>query len=176
MQEHTRQGEWLFRPVREPPGGTDAHVRTDRPVSQRVSLRLNKNHRSVFRGALKTFIRCIREWERAGLHGKPEFPGALRVKKMAAYNCWEVTWAEDCRATWKFGYPDLPGVARVDWYRIGNHDIFNDPLARSRSGRERVLKAGSRGRLAHQGTRYQGRPADRPSSDDTCREGESRRH
>ena len=47
---------------------------------------------------------------------------------MSGYNCFEMSWDDDGRATWKFGATERAGMAHVDWYRIGDHSIFREPL------------------------------------------------
>jgi hypothetical protein len=102
------------------------YSRTAQFVGEYCSL--SPSQQKSFRQALRLFIRSLREWERAGRPGRLVFPGQLRVKKMSGYNCFEMSWDDDGRATWKFGATERAGMAHVDWYRIGDHSIFREPL------------------------------------------------
>jgi hypothetical protein len=52
----------------------------------------------------------------------------LRVKKMRGRaGIWELTWADDGRATFEYGPGPTPGEMHVVWRRIGTHDVFKRP-------------------------------------------------
>jgi hypothetical protein len=54
-------------------------------------------------------------------------PG-LRVKPYRRQpGVWEMTWADDGRALFRFGESVIPGHRHVIWLRIGSHDIFDEP-------------------------------------------------
>jgi hypothetical protein len=58
----------------------------------------------------------------------PEFTPALRVKRVQGMDdIWEMTWAEDGRATFRYGPEVKPGEPHVIWLRIGIHATFDDP-------------------------------------------------
>lgn len=58
----------------------------------------------------------------------PEFAPALRVKRVqGAEGIWEMSWAADGRATFRYGAERVAGQPHVVWLRIGKHAILDDP-------------------------------------------------
>ena len=56
------------------------------------------------------------------------FRPRLRVKGVqGAPGVFEMTWADDGRATWQYGDPVVEGEPHVIWRRIGGHAIFRSP-------------------------------------------------
>ena len=56
------------------------------------------------------------------------FRKELRVKGVkGARGIYEMTWAGDGRATFRYGEPKIEGEPHVIWRRIGTHDIFREP-------------------------------------------------
>lgn len=56
------------------------------------------------------------------------FRKGLRVKGIqGAAGIFEMTWADDGRATFEYGDPVIPGEAHIIWRRVGTHVIFNQP-------------------------------------------------
>jgi hypothetical protein len=56
------------------------------------------------------------------------FRNGGRVKGVkGAPGVFEMTWAPDGRATFRFGEPVREGEAHIVWWRIGTHAIFNQP-------------------------------------------------
>ena len=56
------------------------------------------------------------------------FRPALRVKRVqGAAGVFEMTWADDGRATFEYGAAVRGREAHVVWRRIGTHDIFTRP-------------------------------------------------
>ncbi|MBN2176864.1 MAG: hypothetical protein JW722_04320 [Demequinaceae bacterium] len=56
------------------------------------------------------------------------FRKGLRVKKMAGRTgVWEMTWADDGRATFSFAEPVVEDKVHIVWRRIGTHDILRRP-------------------------------------------------
>lgn len=56
------------------------------------------------------------------------FRKGLRVKGVqGAAGIFEMTWADDGRATSHYGEPVGPGEVHVIWRRIGTHAIFSQP-------------------------------------------------
>ena len=56
------------------------------------------------------------------------FRKGLRVKRVSSTSdTWEMTWANDGRALFKYGPSIRPGDPHVVWLRIGDHDILKQP-------------------------------------------------
>jgi len=56
------------------------------------------------------------------------FRKGLRVKGVRGRRgVYEMTWADDGRATFEYGSPRRDGHTHVMWRRIGRHAIFADP-------------------------------------------------
>jgi hypothetical protein len=54
-------------------------------------------------------------------------PG-LRIKRVKSHTgVWEMTWADDGRATFQYGEEVVPGHPHIIWPRIGTHDILDNP-------------------------------------------------
>jgi len=80
---------------------------------------LTPEQRAAFMRAVRHFI--------ADLRGG-RFRKGLRVKKMAGHDdIWEMTWADDGRATFQYGAAKRDGEVHIIWRRIGTHDIFDRP-------------------------------------------------
>ncbi len=57
-----------------------------------------------------------------------QFRKGLRVKGVkGAKGVFEMTWADDGRATFQYGDPLSEGEPHVIWRRIGTHAIFREP-------------------------------------------------
>jgi hypothetical protein len=81
--------------------------------------RLNVSQIGQFRRARKRFVESLR----AG-----RFAPVLRVKRVTGYaGVWEMSWAQDGRATFEYGAEVISGEPHVVWRRIGTHDIFERP-------------------------------------------------
>jgi hypothetical protein len=82
--------------------------------------KLSKEQQDQFKIAVEKFVDDLRcgEGFRAGLRVKPVrgTPGI-----------WEMTWANDGRATWQYGSELKTGEAHVIWRRIGLHEVFGRP-------------------------------------------------
>ncbi|MCJ7827021.1 MAG: hypothetical protein MUP36_02125 [Demequinaceae bacterium] len=60
--------------------------------------------------------------------GAGAFRKGLRVKKVAGRpGVWELTWANDGRATFSFADSVAEGEAHIVWRRIGTHEILRHP-------------------------------------------------
>jgi len=80
---------------------------------------LTPEQRKALQRAVAKFVADLR---------KGSFRKGLRVKKMAGHDgVWEMTWADDGRATFEYGEPVLDGEPHIIWRRIGTHDIFDRP-------------------------------------------------
>jgi hypothetical protein len=57
------------------------------------------------------------------------FRAGLRVKRVESTDgeVWEMTWADDGRATWQYGPEVVQGEPHIIWRRIGTHAIFRRP-------------------------------------------------
>jgi hypothetical protein len=56
------------------------------------------------------------------------FRSGLRVKGIqGTRGIFEMTWADDGRATFEYGPPVREGQVHVVWRRIGSHTIFSSP-------------------------------------------------
>ena len=81
--------------------------------------RLTHREREVFRAAVAKFVVDLR----AG-----RFRKGLRVKRLQGHaGLWEMTWADDGRATFRYGDSIRPGDPHIVWRRVGSHDIFENP-------------------------------------------------
>lgn len=57
-----------------------------------------------------------------------KFRKGLRVKKVqGTRDVWEMTWADNGRATFHYGESIHHGEQHVVWRRIGTHDVFDRP-------------------------------------------------
>jgi hypothetical protein len=56
------------------------------------------------------------------------FRPGLRVRGVqGAAGVFEMTWADDGRATFEYGSTVRQGAAHIVWRRVGTHDIFTRP-------------------------------------------------
>lgn len=73
-----------------------------------------------FKVAVKAFV--------DDLTSDRSFRPGLRVKGVqGAPGVYEMTWANDGRATFQYGEELRPGEPHVIWRRVGTHDIFKRP-------------------------------------------------
>jgi hypothetical protein len=60
--------------------------------------------------------------------GPASFPPGLRVKRVqGTEGVWEITFAQDGRATFAYGAEVRSGEVHVIWRRVGTHDVLADP-------------------------------------------------
>ena len=86
---------------------------------EREYLALTPEQRRLFRVAVRKFVADLRGGRlRKGLRVKPvrSLPGTF-----------EMTWAPDGRAIFRYGDPVIPGEPHIIWERIGGHEIFENP-------------------------------------------------
>jgi hypothetical protein len=83
---------------------------------RREYRRLSADQRAAFRLAVRKLVADLRTGT---------FRKGLRVKTVVGQDgVWEMTWAPDGRATFRYGAPIRSGEPHVIWLRIGSHDIF----------------------------------------------------
>jgi len=86
---------------------------------QRDFAKLTAAQKAAFRAAAAKFV--------ADLPSGSFRPG-LRVKGVqGAAGVFEMTWADDGRATFEYGAVVREGETHIVWRRIGTHDIFSRP-------------------------------------------------
>ena len=73
-----------------------------------------------FRQAVAKFVEDLR--------GGQGFRPGLRVKGIqGAEGVFEMTWADDGRASFHYGEPRQGNEPHIVWRRVGTHDIFTSP-------------------------------------------------
>lgn len=81
---------------------------------------LSPESKKRFKDAVKKFVEDLRA-------GRP-FRRGLRVKGVkGASGIFEMTWADDGRATFEFGAEQKEGEPHIIWRRVGTHDVFGEP-------------------------------------------------
>ncbi len=92
-------------------------AQTDR--FRRDFAKLTALQKAAFRVAAARFVADLRTGQ---------FRAGLRVKGIqGADGVFEMTWAEDGRATFEYGSPVRAGETHVVWRRVGTHNIFAMP-------------------------------------------------
>ncbi len=82
--------------------------------------RLTRDQQAAFLAAVALFVDDLR----AGR----EFRKGLRVKGVkGAAGVFEMTWADDGRATFQYGDSVHEGEPHIVWRQVGKHDIFKQP-------------------------------------------------
>jgi hypothetical protein len=82
--------------------------------------RLSPAQQAAFLAAVAQFVEDLRKGG--------QFRKGLRVKGVqGASGLFEMTWADDGRATFQYGDAVLEGEPHVIWRRVGTHDIFRQP-------------------------------------------------
>ncbi len=90
---------------------------------QRDMRKLNGEQRRAFLAARDQLVEGLRQ-------RPPEFAPVLRVKRVQGVEgVWEMSWAADGRATFRYGKEVVPGAPHIAWLRIGKHAILDDPEA-----------------------------------------------
>ena len=78
---------------------------------------LSAAHKQLFRVAVQKFV--------IDLERDQGFRKGLRVKGIrGAPGLFEMTWADDGRATFSYGESLRDGEAHIVWHRVGTHDIL----------------------------------------------------
>lgn len=88
---------------------------------RRDIAKLTKAQRQQFYASLATLIADLHEMEAGRRH---EFRRDLVKKLHGESNLYEFRWADDGRATFRFGDEQRPGLRHIEWHRCGTHDIL----------------------------------------------------
>jgi hypothetical protein len=81
---------------------------------------LSLEDKAAFKRAVGKFVE---DMSRGG-----DFRKGLRVRGVqGSPGVFEMTWADDGRATFQYGPNQLPGEPHIVWRRIGSHAVFGDP-------------------------------------------------
>lgn len=82
--------------------------------------RLSPTQQAAFLAAIAQFVE--------DMNGGGHFRKGLRVKGLrGATGVFEMTWADDGRATFQYGDAVVEGEPHVMWRRVGTHDILRQP-------------------------------------------------
>lgn len=78
---------------------------------------LSADQKAAFKSAIVKFVEDLERGR--------GFRKGLRVKGVrGSRGVFELTWADDGRATFSFGDPIREGEPHVVWHRVGTHDIL----------------------------------------------------
>ena len=78
-------------------------------------------------GQQATFLTAVTQFVGDASRGR-RFRTGLRVKGVkGAAGIFEMTWADDGRATFEYGEEILEGHVHIVWRRVGTHAIFDEP-------------------------------------------------
>lgn len=81
---------------------------------------LTREQQALFLVAVAQFVEDLQR--------QRNFRKGLRVKGIrGASGIFEMTWADDGRATFEYGESTKSGEPHVIWRRIGTHNIFDKP-------------------------------------------------
>jgi hypothetical protein len=93
-------------------------------ASARVLRELRKlplDQRRAFLAARDEFVAALEQ-------SPPRFPPALRIKRVQGTDdVWELTFAPDGRATFRYGPQVRPGEPHIVWLRVGTHAALDQP-------------------------------------------------
>lgn len=92
---------------------------TQTATFQRDFGNLSRDEKEAFRAAVGKFVHDLQ----AGRLRK-----SLRVKRIQGVpGVFEMTWANEGRATFEYGKEVIEGTPHVIWRRVGRHVIFSTP-------------------------------------------------
>lgn len=81
---------------------------------------LSPEEKQRFKRAVEKFVEDMK--------AQRPFRKGLRVKGVKGTDgIFEMTWADDGRATFEFGEGQVEGEPHVIWRRVGTHDVFGQP-------------------------------------------------
>jgi hypothetical protein len=84
----------------------------------REYLKLSPEQKLAFKRSVAMFVADL---------GAGSLRPSLRVKRFRRIpGAFELTWARDGRALWRYGSGPNPNDVHIEWLRIGTHEIFND--------------------------------------------------
>jgi hypothetical protein len=85
---------------------------------RREYQRLAPEQRAAFHAAVAKLVADLR---------RGAFRKGLRIKRYeGGVDTWEMTWADNGRALFRYGPSIRPGDPHVVWLRIGGHEIFDE--------------------------------------------------
>ena len=89
--------------------------------------RFDKDYAALSEDEKTAFKRAVRKFVEDTGRGRG-FRQGLRVKGVqGSPGIFEMTWADDGRATFQYGASRLPGESHVIWRRVGTHAVFTAP-------------------------------------------------
>lgn len=81
---------------------------------------LSSEERKRFKVAVEKFVDDFK--------GKGPFRKGLRVKGVkGAEGIFEMTWADNGRATFEYGEEQVAGEPHIIWRRVGTHEVLGSP-------------------------------------------------
>jgi hypothetical protein len=93
-----------------------------------ASARVLRELRKLPREQRRAFLASRDEFVAALQQSPPQFPPALRVKRVQGTDdVWELTFASNGRATFRYGPQVRPGEPHIVWLRIGTHAVLDQP-------------------------------------------------
>lgn len=89
--------------------------------------RFERDHDGLGPAAKRAFRKAVRQFVE-DLERGDGFREGLRVKGVRGHRgVFEMTWADDGRATFEYGKAQQNGEPHIIWRRVGSHDIFRCP-------------------------------------------------
>ena len=93
-----------------------------------ASARVLRDLRKLPREQRRAFLAARDEFVAALQHSPPRFPAGLRIKRVQGTDdLWELTFAPDGRATFRYGPQVRPGEPHIVWLRVGTHAVLDQP-------------------------------------------------
>ena len=90
-------------------------------------LQFLREYRALTHSQRRAFFKAM-HYMVQDLQAKRPFCPNLRIKGVQGHpGIFEMTWADDGRATFEYGPKQVPGETHIIWRRIGGHDIFKNP-------------------------------------------------
>lgn len=90
-----------------------------------VTPRFRRDLKKLSKSQREAFLSAVQDFKADIVVGT--FRPSLRVKGVQGTpGIFEMTWAQNGRATWQYGSPLVQGEPHVIWRRVGTHDIFRN--------------------------------------------------